>query len=112
MTVTERFLNYVSFATQSDENTGACPSTPGQLELGYYRSREMEEMGLARVRTDANGYVYAVLPANCKTDAPVLGLIAHMDTSPDCSGAGIKPRTVLSQGGDIVLHQEKNIVMR
>lgn len=112
MTVTERFLNYVSFATQSDENTGACPSTPGQLELGYYLAREMEEMGLARVRTDANGYVYAVLPANCKTDAPVLGLIAHMDTSPDCSGAGIKPRTVLYQGGDIVLHQEKNIVMR
>ena len=112
MTVTERFLNYVSFATQSDENTGACPSTPGQLELGYYLVREMEEMGLARVRTDANGYVYAVLPANCKTDAPVLGLIAHMDTSPDCSGAGIKPRTVLYQGGDIVLHQEKNIVMR
>ena len=112
MTVTERFLNYVSFATQSDENTGACPSTPGQLELGYYLAREMEEMGLARVRTDANGYVYAVLPANCKTDAPVLGLIAHMDTSPDCSGAGIKPRTVLYQGGDIVLHQEMNIVMR
>ena len=112
MTVTERFLNYVSFATQSDESTGACPSTPGQLELGYYLAREMEEMGLARVRTDANGYVYAVLPANCKTDAPVLGLIAHMDTSPDCSGAGIKPRTVLYQGGDIVLHQEKNIVMR
>ena len=112
MTVTERFLNYVSFATQSDENPGACPSTPGQLELGYYLAREMEEMGLARVRTDANGYVYAVLPANCKTDAPVLGLIAHMDTSPDCSGAGIKPRTVLYQGGDIVLHQEKNIVMR
>ena len=112
MTVTERFLNYVSFATQSDENTGACPSTPGQLELGYYLAREMEEMGLARVRTDANGYVYAVLPANCKTDAPVLGLIAHMDTSPDCSGAGIKPRTVRYQGGDIVLHQEKNIVMR
>ena len=110
--MTERFLNYVSFATQSDENTGACPSTPGQLELGYYLAREMEEMGLARVRTDANGYVYAVLPANCKTDAPVLGLIAHMDTSPDCSGAGIKPRTVLYQGGDIVLHQEKNIVMR
>ena len=112
MTVTERFLNYVSFATQSDENTGACPSTPGQLELGYYLAREMEEMGLAHVRTDANGYVYAVLPANCKTDAPVLGLIAHMDTSPDCSGAGIKPRTVLYQGGDIVLNQEKNIVMR
>ena len=112
MTVTERFLNYVSFATQSDENTGACPSTPGQLELGYYLAREMEEMGLAHVRTDANGYVYAVLPANCKTDTPVLGLIAHMDTSPDCSGAGIKPRTVLYQGGDIVLNQEKNIVMR
>ncbi len=111
MNITERFLKYVSFPTQSDENTGACPSTPGQLELGYYLAREMEEMGLAHVRTDANGYVYAVLPANCKTDAPVLGLIAHMDTSPDCSGAGIKPRTVLYQGGDIVLHQEKNIVM-
>ena len=112
MNITERFLKYVSFPTQSDESTRACPSTPGQLELGYYLAREMEEMGLAHVRTDANGYVYAVLPANCKTNAPVLGLIAHMDTSPDCSGAGIKPRTVLYQGGDIVLHQEKNIVMR
>ena len=112
MNITERFLKYVSFPTQSDESTGACPSTPGQLELGYYLAREMEEMGLAHVRTDANGYVYAVLPANCKTDAPVLGLIAHMDTSPDCSGAGIRPRTVLYQGGDIVLNQEKNIVMR
>ncbi len=112
MNITERFLKYVSFPTQSDESTRACPSTPGQLELGYYLAREMEEMGLAHVRTDANGYVYAVLPANCKTNAPVLGLIAHMDTSPDCSGAGIKPRTVLYQGGDIVLNQEKNIVMR
>ena len=112
MNITERFLKYVSFPTQSDESTRACPSTPGQLELGYYLAREMEGLGLARVRTDANGYVYAALPANCKTDAPVLGLIAHMDTSPDCSGTGIRPRTVLYQGGDIVLNQEKNIVMR
>ena len=112
MNIAERFLKYVSFPTQSDESTGACPSTPGQLELGYYLAREMEDMGLTHVRTDANGYVYAALPANCKTDAPVLGLIAHMDTSPDCSGTGIKPRTVLYQGSDIVLNQEKNIVMR
>lgn len=112
MTAAERFLKYVTFDTQSDEDNEACPSTPGQLVLARFLAEEMKELGLSQVRVDKDGYVYGTLPANCDKQAPVLGLIAHMDTSPDCAGKDIKPRIVLYEGGDVVLNQERGVVLR
>ena len=112
MTAAERFLKYVTFDTQSDEDNEACPSTPGQLVLARFLAEEMKELGLSQVRVDKDGYVYGTLPANCGKQAPVLGLIAHMDTSPDCAGKDIKPRIVLYEGGDVVLNQERGVVLR
>lgn len=105
MTIEERFLKYVSFETTSDENSSSCPSSAKELELGKYLAAELAEIGLADARMDENGYVYAVLPASegCE-DRDVIGLIAHMDTSPDAPGANIKTKTFLYEGGDIVLN--------
>lgn len=108
----ERFLHYVSFDTTSDESNPACPSTPGQLTLANALAEELLSLGLADARVDEHGYVYASLPANCETDAPALGFIAHMDTSPDACGHDIHPRIVEHyDGGDIVLNKEQNVVM-
>lgn len=110
MTVSERFLRYVSFDTQSDENSESCPSTEKQRFLGAALAEEMKAMGIANVRMDADGYVYGEVDG--VQDAPVIGLIAHMDTSPDCSGANIRPRIVEYSGGDILLNEEKQIYLR
>ena len=80
--------------------------------LAHFLEEEMKELGLSQVRVDKDGYVYGTLPANCDKQAPVLGLIAHMDTSPDCAGKDIKPRIVLYEGGDVVLNQERGVVLR
>ena len=111
MKVTERFLHYVSFDTQSSETSSSRPSTDKQKLLGADIARELRELGLSDVRFSEEGYVYATLPANCETDAPALALIAHMDTSPDCSGADIRPSIIAYEGGDVVLNREKGIVM-
>ncbi len=104
MKVTERFLKYVSFDTRSDENSETVPSTAKQKLLGEYLAHELATIGLREARMDENGYVYAVLPATSGyEEEPVLGLIAHMDTSPDVSGANVKPRIVRYEGGDIPL---------
>lgn len=110
MTVSERFLRYVSFDTQSDENSESCPSTEKQRLLGAALAEEMKSMGIANVRMDADGYVYGEVDG--VQGAPVIGLIAHMDTSPDCSGANIRPRIVEYSGGDILLNEEKQIYLR
>ena len=104
MNVIDRFLKYVSFDTQSDENSTTVPSTAKQKVLGEYLVAELTEIGLADAMIDENGYVYAFLPASegCEK-APTLGLIAHMDTSPDVSGANVKPQIVKYEGGDIPL---------
>ena len=103
MTATERFLKYVSYSTASDYDSDTSPSTQRQKELGYALMAEMKEMGLANVRMDACGNVIGTLPANCGADAPVLGLIAHMDTSPDASGENVKASIVNYQGGELKL---------
>ena len=103
MTATERFLKYVSYSTASDYDSDTSPSTQRQKELGYALMAEMKEMGLADVRMDACGNVIGTLPANCGADAPVLGLIAHMDTSPDASGENVKASIVNYQGGGLKL---------
>lgn len=112
MDIVERFLKYVSFDTQSAEDAGKTPSTDKQLKLAEYLRDELKQLGLAEVEMDADGYVYATLPANTdKADVPVIGFIAHMDTSPDCSGAGVKPRIVTHyDGGDIMLDEAAGIV--
>ena len=107
MTVAERFLKYVSYETTSDETTGVCPSTPGQKVLGAALVEEMQAMGIKDAYMDEHGYVYGTVPGT----GPVIGLIAHMDTAPDCSGKDIKARMVKYDGGDIVLNEEKNIIL-
>ncbi|MBQ4575437.1 MAG: peptidase T [Clostridia bacterium] len=104
MTITERFLKYVSFPTTSDETTGTAPSTPEQKVLASYLVDELRAIGLSDARLDDCGYVYASLPASeGMEEIPALGLIAHMDTSPDVSGKDIKPSIISYKGGDIHL---------
>lgn len=104
MTVLERFLKYVSFDTRSDEESETCPSSSCQLVLGQFLAKELENIGLQDVVLDENGYVYGFLPASEGRDRePALGLIAHMDTSPDVSGKDVKPSVIRYEGGDIPL---------
>lgn len=107
-----RFLKYVKFDTQSDENTNLTPSTPGQMVFARALHQELLEMGLSDVSLDENGYLFATLPANSAKALPTIGFIAHMDTAPDMSGHNVKPRIVEHyDGGDIVLNAEQNIVL-
>lgn len=111
MTIVERFLKYVSFDTQSAEDSNTTPSTDKQFKLAEYLRDELKEIGMTEVEMDENGYVYATLPANTDKEVPTIGFIAHMDTSPDCSGANIHPRIVKSYDGkDIVLDAEAGLV--
>ena len=111
MDIVERFLKYVSFDTQSAEDAGKTPSTDKQLRLAEYLTEELKALGLTEVEMDANGYVYATLPANTDRPVPTIGFIAHMDTSPDCSGCNVKPRIVKDyDGSDLVLDAEAGIV--
>lgn len=112
MTVIDRFLKYVTFDTQSDENTGVTPSTAKQMVFAKYLQQELQELGLEEISLDENGYLFATLPANIDRPVPVIGFIAHMDTSPDMSGANVKPRIVENYDGtDIVLCNEDGIVL-
>lgn len=111
MNVVDRFLRYVKFDTQSDELTNLTPSTPGQMVFAEYLKEELEELGLTEITLDDNGYLMATLPANTDEAVPTIGFIAHLDTSPDMSGRNVCPRMVDYNGGDIVLNEEKNIVM-
>ncbi len=111
MDIVERFLKYVSFDTQSAEDADTTPSTSKQLKLAEYLRDELTAIGMTEVEMDENGYVYATLPANTDEPVPTIGFIAHMDTSPDCSGANVQPRIVKAyDGGDIVLSEQDGIV--
>lgn len=112
MTVIDRFLKYVSFDTQSDETTDVTPSTAKQMVFANYLKSELENLGLEDISLDSNGYLFGTLPANIETDVPTIGFIAHMDTSPDMSGANVHPRIVSKYDGeDIVLCKEDNIIL-
>lgn len=102
MTVTDRFLDFVKYDTQSDELTDMTPSSPGQMEFAVYLKSVLTGMGLKEVDLDDNGYLMATLPANTDKDIPTIGFIAHMDTSPDMSGKHVKPRIVKNYGGDVI----------
>ena len=108
--VSQRFLRYVAFETQSDETSETCPSTPNQKKLGAALVEEMLAMGITDARMDEYGYVYGTVPGDPKL--PVIGLIAHMDTAPACTGADIKAKIVAYEGGDICLNEEKGIYLR
>ncbi len=111
MTIVERFLKYVSFDTQSAEDAETTPSTEKQWALARFLKEELEGIGLTEVEIDEHAYVYATLPANTDKPLPTVGFIAHMDTSPDCSGKDVKPRIVKDyDGGDIVLDEAAGIV--
>uniref|UniRef100_UPI00280624C8 peptidase T n=1 Tax=uncultured Megasphaera sp. TaxID=165188 RepID=UPI00280624C8 len=107
----QRFLKYISFDTQSDEdNDAVCPSTPGQLVFARALAQELRDIGLRDVSLDEHGYIMATLPANGVSGATV-GFISHLDTAPDASGKGIKPKIVrYYDGKDIVLNEKENIV--
>ena len=108
--VADRFLKYVSFDTRSDETSESCPSSAKQKLLGAALVEEMLAMGIADAHMDEFGYVYGTVPGN--PSLPTIGLIAHMDTSPDASGADIQTKIVEYTGGDILLNEEKNIWMK
>lgn len=113
MNVTDRFLRYVKFDTQSDDLTNMTPSTPGQMIFARELAAELKKIGLKDVTLDDNGYVMATLPATTERKVPVVGFIAHMDTSPDMSGRNVTPRIVENyDGSDITLCEEENIVLR
>ena len=112
MTVTERFLKYVSFDTQSDENATTTPSTEKQMLLAQALKSEAEALGLTDISLDNHAYLMATLPANTDEKLPTIGFIAHLDTSPDMSGANVKPRIVEHyDGNDIVLNEAENIIL-
>ncbi len=108
--VVERFLRYVSFDTQSNENSETCPSTDKQKILGAALVEEMLAMGIADAHMDENGYIYATIPGDPRL--PTIGLIAHMDTAPDCSGANVKTKIVEYTGEDVCLNEELGIYLK
>ena len=112
MALVERFLKYVSFDTQSSEETEVTPSTPGQMVFAKYLKEELESLGLEDITLDEHGYLFATLPANIDKPVPTIGFIAHMDTGPDMSGKDVSPRIVQNyDGSDIVLCAEENVVL-
>ena len=101
MNLTDRFLEYVKFDTQSDELTNLTPSTPGQMIFARHLKKELEALGLENISLDDNGYLMATLPGNV-AGVPTVGFIAHLDTSPDMSGRHVSPRILENyNGGDM-----------
>lgn len=110
MNIVDRFLSYTKFDTQSDELTNMTPSTPGQMIFAQALEKELKQIGMTEISLDENGYLMASLPSNTKHEVPVIGFIAHMDTSPDLSGHNVSPRIVKNyNGGTIPLCAEENI---
>ncbi|MBQ7823595.1 MAG: peptidase T [Bacteroidaceae bacterium] len=112
MNVVDRFLSYTKFDTQSDELTNMTPSTPGQMIFAQALQKELGQIGMTEISLDENGYLMASLPANTNKEVPVIGFIAHLDTSPDLSGHNVSPRIVKNyDGGYITLCAEENTVL-
>ncbi len=106
MDITERFINYTKFDTQSSEESDSVPSTPKQLVFAEYLKNELIREGLDDVELDEKGYIYATLKGNVKGNIPTIGFISHYDTSPDCSGAGVNPSIVRNYDGSDILLSE------
>ena len=111
MKIEERFLKYVAFPTMSNDTSESCPSTKKQLALGEYIANELREIGISDAEIDENGYVYATIPQNAEGFDSV-GFIAHLDTSDAMPDEPINAKIISYNGGDILLNEEKNIIMR
>ena len=110
--ITERFIKYVTIDTESDPNNPAFPSTAKQWNLAKVLETELKQIGMQGVELDENCYIMATLPSNLGYEVPTIGFIAHIDTSPDFTGANVKPQIIENyQGNDIILNEEKNIVL-
>ncbi len=108
----DRFISYVQIDTQSDPNSNTTPSTEKQWDLANKLASELKAMGLQEVSLDENAYVMATLPTNTTAAIPTIGFISHFDTTPDFTGAGVKPRIIEDYNGkDIVLNKDKNIIL-
>ncbi|MDU4962099.1 MAG: peptidase T [Sporomusaceae bacterium] len=111
-TVVSRLFDYIRFDTRSDSDSVTCPSTPGQKQLAAHLVAELQALGLRDAAMDENGYVMATLPANVSQPVPVIGFLAHLDTSPECSGAGVNARVIEAyDGGDIALNRDRTIIL-
>ncbi|AQR78772.1 peptidase T [Paenibacillus larvae] len=110
--IIERFTSYVKVDTQSNENSEACPSTPGQLKLANQLVEELKTIGMEEVTIDENGYVMASLPSNTDKQVPTIGFLAHVDTATDFTGANVNPQLVENYDGkEIVLNKELNVIL-
>src|SRR5699024_6901004 len=109
-TLIERLTRYVKIDTQSDAASGATPSTDKQWNLIRLLEQELKDIGMTEVETDEKGYLMATLPENIE-DAPVIGFLAHVDTSTDFTGTGVNPQIVEYMGGDIILNEEEDVVL-
>lgn len=107
----ERFIRYAKINTRSDDNSKSCPSTPGQTVLGNMLADEMKVIGLQDISIDENGYVMATLPGNISKEVPVIGFLAHLDTSPDYTAENVNPLLIEYTGKDITLNTKENIVL-
>src|SRR4051794_749897 len=113
MSVLDRFLRYVRVDTRADDASPSCPSTPGQMTLQRLLAGELREIGLSDVELDGHGYLMATVPASVDTAAPVIGLVAHVDTSPEMSGLDVVPLVHERwDGRDIVLPDDRSAVLR
>ncbi|GEM55891.1 peptidase T [Flavobacterium branchiophilum] len=110
--IIDRFISYVTIDTQSDAASETTPSTAKQFDLAHLLVKELKQIGLSEVSIDEKGYVMATLPSNVLHDLPTIGFVSHYDTSPDFSGTNVQPQVISNYDGkDIVLNQEKNIVL-
>jgi tripeptide aminopeptidase len=110
--ITNRFIKYVTIDTESDPNNPAFPSTEKQWDLAKLLEKELKEIGLQEVELDENCYLMATLPSNLNYEVPTIGFISHIDTSPDFTGANVKPQIVENyQGNDIILNEKENIIL-
>ncbi len=110
--IVDRFISYAQIDTQSDPDSESTPSTQKQWVLARKLAAELNAMGMSEVSIDDNGYIMATLASNIDRDVPVIGFIAHYDTSPDFSGQGVKPRIIENyDGGEITLNASKNIIL-
>ncbi|WP_010254208.1 peptidase T [Myroides injenensis] len=110
--IIDRFISYVTVDTESDPSSNSCPSTEKQWDLANKLVEELKQIGLEDVTIDENAYIMATLPSNVEHEVPTIGFVAHFDTSPDFSGANVKPQIVKNyDGGDIVLNKEQNIIL-
>lgn len=110
--IIDRFISYVTVDTESDPNSETTPSTEKQLVLANILVKELKVIGMTDVILDKNGYVMATLPSNIDHEVPTVGFISHYDTSPDFTGANVKPQVISNyDGGDILLNAEHNIIL-